>query len=115
MVVAVVIAMVATVIITSFLPPLMALGAPPTVLRRRNHAVRGYVAGTPPSRMARTRRRSMPADARVPLEGLPTRVLGVPGTAPVPAPPVVGGDEAHHGNAKRGDADVGQECRLPVI
>ena len=79
-------------------------------VRRGMHAGRRRVAGTPPSRMARTRRRSMPADARVPLEGFPTRVLGVPGAAPVPAAPVVGGDKAD-GNAERGDADVGQISR----
>src|SRR5438046_532429 len=102
-------------IIAPILAAVMPLGPTPAVLRRGMHAGWRRVAGTPPSRMARTRRRSVPANARVPPEGFPTRVLGVPGAAPVPAAPVVGGDEAHHGNAERGDADVGQISRLPVI
>src|SRR5262245_55820175 len=97
--------------VAAIVAALVTLDAAP-VLRRRNHAVRRYVACAPPACLARSRRRRMPARPRVPFEGFPPRALRVPGPAAIPAAPVVGGDEGHDRDAERRDADVGQEHRL---
>ena len=87
----------------------------PATTRRRFHTGRRSIAGAPPARLTRTRRRRVPISPRMDFVAEPSLPVLVPRPADVIAVPIVGGREGDDRNAESGDADVREKCCFAVV